>query len=76
VAELAHQASIPSEAELGAVLGHEACPLPPYEEMFRSGQGSTDPREAARFVRESDCDWLSVAIGNIHGRIGEAVRDK
>jgi fructose/tagatose bisphosphate aldolase len=27
-------------------------------------------------VRESDCDWLSVAIGNIHGRISEAVRDK
>jgi ketose-bisphosphate aldolase len=76
VAELAHRAGIPCEAELGAVLGHEEGPLPPYEEMFRSGQGFTDPREASRFVRESDCDWLSVAIGNIHGRISEAVRDK
>jgi fructose-bisphosphate aldolase class II len=76
VADLAHQAGIPCEAELGAVLGHEEGPLPPYEEMFRSGQGFTDPQEAARFVRESECDWLSVAIGNIHGRISEAVRDK
>jgi ketose-bisphosphate aldolase len=76
VAELAHQAKIPCEAELGAVLGHEEGPLPPYEEMFRSGQGFTDTQEASRFVRESDCDWLSVAIGNIHGRISEAVRDR
>lgn len=76
VADLAHQAGIPCEAELGAVLGHEEGPLPPYEDMFRSGQGFTDPQEAARFVRESECDWLSVAIGNIHGRISEAVRDK
>ncbi len=76
VAELAHRAGIPCEAELGAVLGHEEGPLPPYEAMFRSGQGFTDPQEASRFVRESECDWLSVAIGNIHGRISEAVRDK
>jgi ketose-bisphosphate aldolase len=76
VAELAHQAKIPCEAELGAVPGHEEGPLPPYEEMFRSGQGFTDTQEASRFVRESDCDWLSVAIGNIHGRISEAVRDR
>ena len=76
VAELAHQTGIPCVAELGEVLGHDEGPLPPYEEMFRSGQGFTDPQEASRFVRESDCDWLSVAIGNIHGRIGEAVRDK
>ena len=76
VADLAHEAGIPCEAELGAVLGHEEGPLPPYEEIFRSGRGFTDPEEAARFVAESGCDWLSVAFGNIHGRIGEAVRDK
>ncbi len=76
VADLAHGSGIPCEAELGAVLGHEEGPLPPYEELFRSGQGFTDPEEAARFVRESVCDWLSVAIGNIHGRVGKAVRDK
>ena len=76
VAELAHEAGIPCEAELGAVLGHEEGPLPPYEEMFRSGQGFTDPGEAARFVKESGCDWLSVAFGNVHGRISEAVRQE
>lgn len=75
-AELAHQAGIPCEAELGAVLGHEEGPLPPYEELFASGKGFTDPEEARRFVRESGCDWLSVAIGNIHGAISKAQRDQ
>lgn len=76
VAELAHKAGVPCEAELGAVLGHEAGPLPPYEELFRSGRGFTSVDEARRFVSESGCDWLSVAIGNIHGAISEAARDK
>jgi ketose-bisphosphate aldolase len=62
------------EAELGAVLGHEEGPLPPYEELFASGKGFTDPEEAGRFARESGCDWLSVAIGNIHGAISLAKR--
>jgi ketose-bisphosphate aldolase len=75
-AELSHAAGIPCEAELGAVLGHEEGPLPPYEELFASGKGFTDPEEAARFARESGCDWLSVAIGNIHGAISMAARDK
>ncbi|MGA2977302.1 MAG: class II fructose-bisphosphate aldolase [Spirochaetia bacterium] len=76
VADLAHKTGIPVEAELGAVLGHEAGPLPPYEELFRSGKGFTRPDEAARFVRESGCDWLSVAIGNVHGAVGEATKDQ
>ncbi len=76
VAELAHRAGIPCEAELGAVLGHEEGPLPPYEELFASGRGFTDPEEARRFVQESGCDWLSVAIGNIHGAVSKAQRDQ
>ena len=76
VAELAHALGRPVEAELGAVLGHEAGPLPPYEELFASGKGFTDPDEAKRFVEESSCDWLSVAIGNIHGAVSEAGRDQ
>jgi ketose-bisphosphate aldolase len=76
VAELAHAAGIPLEAELGAVLGHEAGPLPPYDELFASGKGFTDPDDAARFVRESGADWLSVAIGNVHGAITAAQKDK
>jgi len=76
VVEIAHKAGIPCEAELGAVLGHEAGPLPPYEELFESGLGFTDVGEAERFVRETACDWLSVAIGNIHGAISGVLKDK
>ena len=76
VAELARRTGAPVEAELGAVLGHEKGPLPPYEELFRTGRGFTREDEAVRFARESGCDWLSVAIGNIHGAVGEATRDQ
>ncbi len=76
VVELAHAAGIPCEAELGAVLGHEAGPLPPYDELFASGKGFTDVEEAARFVRETGCDWLSVAVGNVHGAISGALKDR
>ena len=76
VAEMAHRAGIPCEAELGAVLGHEAGPPPPYEELFESGRGFTDIEEATRFVEETGCDWLSVAIGNIHGAVSGALKDK
>jgi fructose-bisphosphate aldolase class II len=76
VAEMAHEAGVPCEAELGAVMGHEAGPLPPYEELFASGKGFTDVAEAERFVRETGCDWLSVAVGSIHGAISGAARDQ
>ncbi len=76
IAELARAAGIPCEGELGAVLGHEAGPLPPYEELFRSGKGFTRPEEARRFVLETGCAWLSVAIGNIHGAVSAAARDQ
>jgi len=76
IAELARAAGIPCEGELGAVLGHEAGPLPPYEELFRSGKGFTRPEEARRFVLETGCTWLSVAIGNIHGAVSAAARDQ
>lgn len=76
VADAAHAAEIPCEAELGAVLGHEEGPPPPYEELFESGKGFTNAEEAKRFVEESGCDWLSVAIGNIHGAVSENLRDK
>lgn len=76
IVELAHAAGIPVEAELGAVMGHESGPLPPYEELFESGKGFTDPAEAKQFVDESGADWLSVAIGNIHGAISAAAKGK
>jgi fructose-bisphosphate aldolase class II len=76
VVELAHEAGIPCEAELGAVLGHEAGPMPAYEELFASRLGFTDAAEAERFVRETGCDWLSVAIGNVHGAVSAALKDR
>lgn len=76
IVQLAHAAGVPVEAELGAVMGHEAGPLPPYDELFASGKGFTDPDEAAEFVRLTEVDWLSVAVGNIHGAISAAARSK
>jgi ketose-bisphosphate aldolase len=76
VVDLAHVASIPVEGELGAVLGHEAGPLPPYEELFKSKKGFTDPEDAERFVSLTHVDWVSVSIGNIHGSIALTSRGK
>jgi fructose-bisphosphate aldolase class II len=74
--DLAHAAGLPCEAELGAILGHEVGPLPPYEELFASGRGFTDPQEAAQFSKQTGCDWLSVAVGNIHGAIAGVKKDQ
>ena len=74
IARLAHAAGIALEGELGAVLGHEAGPLPPYEELFASGKGFTAVEDARRFVEETGVDWLSVAVGNVHGAVAEATR--
>jgi ketose-bisphosphate aldolase len=67
VTDIAHAAGVPVEGELGAVFGHESGPSPPYEELFATGKGFTSPEEAKRFVAETEVDWLSVAIGNVHG---------
>ncbi|MFW5844789.1 MAG: class II fructose-bisphosphate aldolase [Planctomycetota bacterium] len=74
ICELAQGYGVPVEGELGAVMGHEAGPMPPYEELFTSGKGFTDPQEARRFVQETGVDWLSVAIGSVHGAISAAKR--
>jgi fructose/tagatose bisphosphate aldolase len=76
VVETAHSKNIPVEAELGAVMGHEEGPLPPYEELFSSGKGFTTPEDAERFTRETGVDWLSVAVGNIHGAITGVAKDE
>lgn len=73
---LAHAAGIPCEAELGAILREGAGPLPPYDELFASGLGFTSVDDAARFVAETGCDWLSVAVGNVHGAVSQAFRDR
>ncbi len=76
IADMAHGSGVPVEAELGAVMGHEAGPLPPYEELFASGKGFTDPEEALQFVAETGVNWLSVAVGSVHGAISRAEKDK
>lgn len=76
IVELARPAGVAVEAELGAVFGHGEGPLPPYEELFASGRGFTNPEEAARFVLETGVDWLSVAVGSLHGAISKARKDE
>jgi ketose-bisphosphate aldolase len=76
ITDIAHPAGIPVEAELGAVMGHEEGPLPPYEELFASGKGFTSVDEARKFVEGTKTDWLSVAIGNIHGAISAAKKNE
>jgi fructose-bisphosphate aldolase, class II len=74
IVDMAHASDVAVEAELGAVMGHESGPMPPYEELFASGKGFTDPDEAKRFVAETGVDWLSVAIGSVHGAISTTAR--
>jgi fructose/tagatose bisphosphate aldolase len=74
VVAMAHPLGVCVEAELGSVLGHEAGPLPPYDELFASKRGFTDPDEAREFVRRTGVDWLSVSAGSVHGAIGLAAR--
>jgi len=76
ISSLAHAASLPCEGELGAILRFGSGRVPPYEELFASGEGFTKVDEAVRFVRETRCDWLSVSIGNIHGAVVAALRDR
>ena len=76
IVELAKPANVPVEAELGAVMGHEDGPIPPYEELFSSAKGFTSADEAKQFMELTQTDWLSVAIGNIHGAISQARKDK
>ena len=74
IVRISHAAEVAVEGELGAVFGHEAGPLPPYEELFASGKGFTAVEDARRFVQETGVDWLSVAVGNVHGAIAAVTR--
>lgn len=62
VVEYAHARGVWVEAELGR--------LPGFEDMvFAENTEYTDPHAAARFVRETGCDALAVAVGTSHGGI-------
>ncbi len=74
IVEMAHEVDVPVEAELGAVMGHESEGIPDYDELFNSGKGFTDIKDAILFVKETELDWLSVAIGSVHGAITASAR--
>lgn len=77
VTDLAHAAGIPVEAELGAVMGHETAQASiPYDEIFEKKLGFTEVDEARKFVDGSHCDWLSVAVGSVHGAIADNLKDQ
>jgi len=77
VADMAHESGAAVEAELGAVSGHEGDGIGmDYEELFRTKKGFTDVEEAKRFASDSGCDWLSVAVGSVHGAIAEKTRNQ
>lgn len=76
VVSMAHAGGVVVEAELGAVMGHEAGPLPPYDELFASKKGFTDPGEAQAFVQKTGVDWLSVSVGSVHGAISGTAKDQ
>jgi len=62
VATLAHAAGVTVEAELGRLGGIEDNVNVAARDAFL-----TDPLEAQRFVRESACDALAIAVGTSHG---------
>ena len=58
-------------------MGHETEQTSiPYEEIFAKKMGFTRVDEALKFVQESECDWLSVAVGSVHGAIADNLLDK
>jgi fructose-bisphosphate aldolase, class II len=62
VVERAHAKGISVEAELGMLGGVEE-----HVVVDEKNACLTDPEEAERFVKESGCDSLAVAIGTSHG---------
>lgn len=66
VVEYAHKHNCVVESELGHLVGAQ------FDEGEEGGNFSTsghytNPEEAVKFVKESGCDSLAVAIGNSHG---------
>jgi len=61
-------AGVPVEVGVGAVFGsRNGFRFLPTKNSFATGKGFTSPEEAKRFVAETGVDWLSVAVGNVHG---------
>ncbi|TAK05271.1 class II fructose-1,6-bisphosphate aldolase [Patescibacteria group bacterium] len=62
IVAMAHRRGVSVEAELGAIAGIED-----FVSVAERDARLTNPEEARRFVRETGCDALAVAIGTAHG---------
>ncbi|QQO10108.1 class II fructose-bisphosphate aldolase [Breznakiella homolactica] len=62
LAGYAHARGVWVEAELGSLPGFE-------DEVFSAENKYTEPDQAARFIEESGCDALAVAVGTSHGGV-------
>lgn len=61
VAEMAHAHDVSVEAELGTLSGIED------ENTFGETSSYTDPNAVIKFVEQTGCDSLAIAIGTSHG---------
>jgi ketose-bisphosphate aldolase len=73
VVQMAHPSDVAVEGELGAVVGYGGIPMS-YEELFATRLGFTNVEQAHRMVAETHVDWLSVAVGNVHGALTDGMR--
>lgn len=62
IVALAHRRGVSVEAELGAIAGIED-----FVSVAARDAHFTNPEEAGRFVAETGCDALAVAVGTAHG---------
>ena len=62
IVKMAHRRGISVEAELGAIAGIED-----FVSVKEKDAHLTNPEEAERFVKETGCDALAIAIGTSHG---------
>ncbi|MEA3248944.1 MAG: class II fructose-1,6-bisphosphate aldolase [Patescibacteria group bacterium] len=62
VVSWAHRKGVSVEAEIGAIQGVEDLVSVSEKQAF-----FTDPDEALRFWKETDCDALAISIGTAHG---------
>ena len=74
IVDLAHARGVLVEAEVGQVFGYTMENMPPYEKILKDRIGFTTEQDARRIVEQTGCDWLSVAVGNLHGAIFGAER--
>ena len=70
----AHKPYVSVEAELGQLGGIEDGAHGVADSDIE--KYLTDPADAQRFVKETGVDWLSVAVGSIHGAITGAGKDQ